>query len=140
MTDAAKKPTVKKAAGSKAKVVAAVPEHAEIQTSAQSFTEDTKVAGKKPVKKTATKKAAVKAVPAESVVETVGKTAVETVAETDTVIPAEIPAPSHLPSPEERYRMVQAEAYYIAERSGFSGSDTDHWAAAEIVIAKRLAV
>lgn len=42
------------------------------------------------------------------------------------------------PSAQERYRMVETAAYYIAERSGFQGCTTDHWAAAEIEIAKKL--
>lgn len=43
------------------------------------------------------------------------------------------------PSAQERYRMVETAAYYIAERSGFSGCTTEYWAAAEIEIAKKLA-
>ncbi len=43
------------------------------------------------------------------------------------------------PSAQERYRMVETAAYYIAERSGFQGCTTDHWAAAEIEIAAKLA-
>lgn len=43
-----------------------------------------------------------------------------------------------LPTAEERYRMVQTAAYFIAERNGFCGSPADHWAAAEREIAKRL--
>lgn len=35
------------------------------------------------------------------------------------------------PSPEERYRMVEMAAYFIAERHGFQGNSTEHWAAAE---------
>ncbi len=42
------------------------------------------------------------------------------------------------PTPEERYRMVQTAAYFIAERNGFCGNPADHWAAAEREIAKRL--
>lgn len=42
------------------------------------------------------------------------------------------------PTPEERYRMVQTAAYFIAEHNGFGGSPADHWAAAEREIAKRL--
>ncbi len=42
------------------------------------------------------------------------------------------------PSAQERYRMVETAAYYIAERSGFQGCTTDHWAAAEIEIAAKL--
>lgn len=42
------------------------------------------------------------------------------------------------PTPEERYRMVQTAAYFIAERNGFGGCATDHWAAAELEIADKL--
>ncbi len=42
------------------------------------------------------------------------------------------------PTPEERYRMVQTAAYFIAERNGFQGCSTEHWAAAEAEIASRL--
>lgn len=42
------------------------------------------------------------------------------------------------PTPEERYRMVETTAYFIAERNGFQGDSTEHWAAAEIEIAARL--
>ena len=42
------------------------------------------------------------------------------------------------PTPEERYRMVQTAAYFIAERNGFGGCATEHWASAEIEIANRL--
>jgi hypothetical protein len=42
------------------------------------------------------------------------------------------------PTPEERYRMVQTAAYFIAERHGFGGCATDHWAAAEVEIAGML--
>lgn len=42
------------------------------------------------------------------------------------------------PTPEERYRMVETEAYFIAERHGFQGRTEEHWAAAEREIAARL--
>ncbi|OGA28456.1 MAG: hypothetical protein A2W81_06700 [Betaproteobacteria bacterium RIFCSPLOWO2_12_61_14] len=41
-------------------------------------------------------------------------------------------------TPEERYRMVQTAAYFIAERNGFSGCSADHWVAAELEIAGKL--
>lgn len=44
------------------------------------------------------------------------------------------------PSPEERYRMVQTAAYFIAERNGFGGCPSEYWAAAELEIANRLGV
>lgn len=42
------------------------------------------------------------------------------------------------PTPEERYRMVELAAYFIAERSGFQGSAAAHWAAAESEVAAKL--
>ena len=42
------------------------------------------------------------------------------------------------PTPEERYRMVEMAAYFIAERHGFQGRSDEHWAAAEREIAARL--
>jgi len=42
------------------------------------------------------------------------------------------------PTPEERYRMVETTAYFIAERNGFRGDSTEHWAAAEREIAAKL--
>lgn len=41
-------------------------------------------------------------------------------------------------TPEQRYLMVQTAAYFIAERNGFGGRATEHWAAAEIEIASKL--
>jgi len=43
------------------------------------------------------------------------------------------------PSAQERYRMVETAAYYIAERSNFQGNAVEHWAQAEIEIAAKLA-
>jgi len=41
------------------------------------------------------------------------------------------------PSPEERYRMVETAAYFIAEQHGFQGRSDEHWAAAEREIAAK---
>lgn len=41
-------------------------------------------------------------------------------------------------SPEDRYRMVQTAAYFIAERNGFQGCSSEHWSAAEIEISRML--
>ena len=46
------------------------------------------------------------------------------------------PAPAT--TPEERYRMVETAAYFIAERHGFQGNSAEHWADAEKEIADRL--
>jgi Protein of unknown function (DUF2934) len=42
------------------------------------------------------------------------------------------------PTPEERYRMVQTAAYFIAEQHDFQGRSDEHWAAAERAIALKL--
>ena len=42
------------------------------------------------------------------------------------------------PTPEERYRMVETAAYFIAEQHGFQGRSDEHWAAAEREIAATL--
>lgn len=34
-------------------------------------------------------------------------------------------------SAEKRYKMIQDAAYYLAEKSGFSGNTLDHWVQAE---------
>ena len=41
-------------------------------------------------------------------------------------------------TPEERYRMVETTAYFIAERHGFQGRSDEHWAAAELEVAAKL--
>ncbi|MEF8713860.1 MAG: DUF2934 domain-containing protein [Accumulibacter sp.] len=56
-------------------------------------------------------------------------------APTECATPAAIPL---RPSPEDRYRMVQSAAYFIAEKDGFRGRDTDYWAQAEGEIAAQL--
>ena len=46
--------------------------------------------------------------------------------------------PAVQPTPEERYRMVETAAYFIAEQHGFQGRSDEHWAAAERAIAAKL--
>ncbi|OGS91585.1 MAG: hypothetical protein A2061_08065 [Gallionellales bacterium GWA2_59_43] len=41
-------------------------------------------------------------------------------------------------SPEQRYRMVEMAAYFIAERNGFQGDAAGHWQVAELEIAQLL--
>jgi hypothetical protein len=45
---------------------------------------------------------------------------------------------AHKISPEERYRMVEVAAYFLAERNAFGGSPVEYWTAAEVQIAKLL--
>lgn len=42
------------------------------------------------------------------------------------------------PSLEERYRMIELAAYFIAEQHGFQGKTDEYWAAAEREIAAQL--
>jgi hypothetical protein len=48
------------------------------------------------------------------------------------------PAKSRKIGGEERYRMVEVAAYFLAERNGFKGSPVEYWTAAEIQISKLL--
>lgn len=41
-------------------------------------------------------------------------------------------------SPEERYRMVEVAAYFLAERNEFAGNPVEYWTAAEAQISKLL--
>lgn len=85
----------------------------------------------KEVKKPAAKKAAPKAKKAvEPVVETVKPAA---------KAPAK-PVVSKKPevSPEQRYRMIQDAAYFIAERHGFNGDSAYFWSLAEAEVNSRL--
>lgn len=43
------------------------------------------------------------------------------------------PAPASV-SPEQRYKMVQDAAYFIAEKNGFASGSLDYWIAAEAEI------
>ena len=59
--------------------------------------------------------------------------------------PKAVPAPKAAPaakkpvlSPEQRYKMVQDAAYFIAERHGFSGDSAYFWSLAEAEINAKL--
>ena len=39
---------------------------------------------------------------------------------------------------EERYRMIETAAYYIAEKNGFNTNHMDHWLAAELEVDAKL--
>lgn len=39
---------------------------------------------------------------------------------------------------EERYRMIEVAAYFLAERNDFKGNPVEYWSAAEIQISKLL--
>jgi hypothetical protein len=40
-------------------------------------------------------------------------------------------------SPEDRYRLIQESAYYMAEKAGFTGNNVDYWLAAEAEVNRR---
>jgi hypothetical protein len=44
------------------------------------------------------------------------------------------PAKTSAPTPEQRYKMVQDAAYFIAEKNGFQAGSMDYWIAAEAEI------
>ncbi len=37
---------------------------------------------------------------------------------------------------EQRYKLIEVAAYYIAEKDGFAGNPVDYWIAAELQISK----
>ncbi|MCX7193295.1 MAG: DUF2934 domain-containing protein [Proteobacteria bacterium] len=122
MVEEKKKPAAKKAVAKKAPAVKA------IESAVWPFPETEKAAKKAPVKKAtvaepATAKPATKPAVKKAAAPKARPAAKQEVAQ---------------PSAQERYRMVETAAYYIAERSGFQGCTTDHWAAAEIEIAAKL--
>jgi Protein of unknown function (DUF2934) len=66
----------------------------------------------------------------------VSKPAAAPVAAKKPAVPAKA-APAKAPaalSPEQRYKMVQDAAYFIAERNGFKAGSMDYWIAAEAEI------
>lgn len=126
MVEATKKPVVRKAAASKSTT-------AEKKTPAKAAAaKETAVWPFPEVEKTVAAKPAKKAAVAE---ETVAK---KPAARKAAAPKAKAAAKVVQPSAQERYRMVETAAYYIAERSGFQGCTTEHWAAAEREIAEKL--
>jgi len=83
----------------------------------------------KTTSKTATSKTATAKKPAA----TVKKPAAATVKKAAPVKKS-APANTIKPLPEQRYRMVQDAAYFIAEKNGFKAGSLDYWIAAEAEI------
>ena len=115
---AAKKPAVKKPAVKKP--AAKIPPLAPAKPKAA-----------KPPKKVAAATAESKARPAKADDKTDPATAAGRAAKST-------PKTAAKPTPEERYRMVETAAYFIAEQHGFQGRSDEHWAAAEREIAAKL--
>jgi hypothetical protein len=96
-----------------------------------------------PAKKTLAKKSAV-AEPRKSKAATVKKAAAPDAKKTvaakkpQAAKPAAKKVKAAKITPEERYRLVETTAYFIAERHGFQGRSDEHWAAAELEVAARL--
>ena len=84
----------------------------------------------KEVKKTPAKKSAPKAVAAKKVVE---KAAPKAVAAAKPAAPKK----SEI-NPEQRYKMIEQAAYFIAERHGFNGDSAYFWSLAEAEVSNRL--
>jgi hypothetical protein len=72
-----------------------------------------------PKKKVAAKKAAVKAVPA--------------VKKTTMPVPSEKPAKKII-SAEEKFKLIEKEAFILAEKEGFRGDPLHYWLAAENIV------
>ena len=94
-------------------------------------TKKTTTKAKVPTKSVATAPKAVKK-PAVKKTSAVKKTTVTKKA------PAKSPAPVQV-TPEQRYRMVEQAAYYLAEKSGFQGDPAAIWVQAEKDVAAQIA-
>lgn len=82
-------------------------------------------------------KAAAKAAPKKAAAAKPAKTAVEKnpAAKAAAKKPAAAKSPASTgPSAEERYRMTEVAAYFMAERNNFAGSPVEYWQAAEAQI------
>ena len=85
----------------------------------------------KEVKKSPAKKAAPKAPAAKKVVEKAAPKAAPVAK------PAAQPKKSAL-TPEQRYKMIEETAYFVAERHGFNGDSAYFWSLAEAEVDHRL--
>ena len=84
----------------------------------------------KEVKKTPAKKVVAKAAPA--------KKPVAKVAPKAAAVAKPVAAKKPVVSPEQRYRMIEEAAYFIAERHGFNGDSAYFWSLAEAEINAKL--
>ena len=96
------------------------------------------VEGKAPAVKKATPTAAEKKTPVKKTVPAPADTENPMPAPTECATTTNPTAPVK-PSAEERYRMVQSAAYFMAEKDGFQhGRDAEYWARAELEVAVQL--
>ncbi|MCR4303718.1 MAG: DUF2934 domain-containing protein [Gallionella sp.] len=100
-------------------------------------TKSSKAAGTPAAKKTVVKKTKLPAVK-KAVIPASGKKAPAIKAMATPAKPAGNQKAMAKPTPEERYRMVETTAYFIAESHGFQGRSDEHWAVAEIEVAAKL--
>lgn len=135
MAERKTKPVVKKATVSRAAGAAAARSR---PLKAASVMAPQKAAAKKPALVTAKPGRAITPAAKKAIVPVAAKKAPAQKAVASSVRPAAKKVMVAQPTAEERYRMVQTAAYFIAERNGFSGSPTEYWAAAELEIASRL--
>jgi len=91
----------------------------------------------KEIKKTPAKKAAPKAAVEKKTVAKVAPVAAAK-APVAPVAPKASAAKKPEVNPEQRYKMVQDAAYFIAERHGFNGDSTYFWSLAEAEVSARL--
>jgi len=84
--------------------------------------------------KVATKKVTAKTATAKKPATTVSKTAAPAAAKKPAATAKAVSAKNLTPTPEQRYRMVQDAAYFIAEKNGFVKGSMDYWIAAEVEI------
>ena len=84
----------------------------------------------KEVKKAPAKKAVAKAAPA--------KKPVAKVAPKAAPVAKAVAAKKPQVSPEQRYRMIEEAAYFIAERHGFNGDSAYFWSLAEAEVNSRM--
>lgn len=151
MTEKKLKPVAKKATSSKAgtgKNSAAPDKSGSIKKAAPAPEKKITTANKPAAKKPASKKATIKpdkpktpAASKKTSSDTVKRSPARKSPEKRTAPPKAKPARVNkpaMPTPEERYRMIETAAYFIAERHGFQGHADEHWAAAEREVAARL--
>lgn len=106
-------------------------------TSKSTTAKKTSTAVKPAAKKTTTSKTTAKKVTAKT---TTAKTAVakkpaaKPAAAKKPVATKAAPRKATAPTPEQRYKMVQDAAYFIAEKNGFVSGSMDYWIAAETEI------
>jgi len=111
------------------------------RTSARKAPASDSVASQPTPSKTTTRKtaavAAERKAPAKKAAPVLSESASQIAGEPQAEAGADAPA-ANMPSREERYRMTESAAYFIAEKDGFRNCSTHYWALAEQEVAQRL--